>query len=381
MTPYLITFDHIPPRSRVAVAMSGGVDSSVAACMLAHSGYEVVGITLQLYDQGEMAKKKGACCAGQDIYDAKMVASKMGFTHYVLDYESVFKTQVIDDFVQSYLKGQTPLPCVRCNQQVKFHDLLKTAKNLDAYCLVTGHYVQRIMVDGKAQMHRAVDHRRDQSYFLFATTQEQLDFLSFPLGGLASKKDTRSIAQYFGLNVHDKPDSQDICFVPNGDYAAVVSKMHPQALHPGLIEDQYGNVLGHHDGIIHFTIGQRKGLKIAHPHPLYVIHIDPQAQKVIVGPKEALATNALHLRDVNLLDSVENFSHPRRIQVKIRSTHQPVDAWVVVNHAHDTSASSFLGTAQVILDQPEYGVADGQACVFYEKTRVLGGGWISNQQA
>ena len=379
-----IQLDGIPLGSRVAVAMSGGVDSSVAACVLANSGYEVVGITLQLYDQGAMAKKKGACCAGQDIYDAKMVANRMGFDHYVLNYESVFKKQVIDDFVQSYVKGETPLPCVQCNQHVKFRDLLKTAKELQAKCLVTGHYVQRMVIDGQAQMHRAADHRRDQSYFLFATTQQQLDYLRFPLGGFEDKNYTRALAKTFGLITHDKPDSQDICFVTDGDYGAVVTKFYPAALDIGTIEDQQGNILGHHTGIINFTIGQRKGLNISAPHPLYVIKIDPATKTVIVGSKAELAVTKLFIRDVNFLGNPSlnekgEMMDSRKVQVKIRSTHNPVDATIFYPTSKEITESSLSdqpNSVYVILDEPEYGVAYGQACVFYEKDHVLGGGWI-----
>ena len=365
-TPF--TLDGVNPGERIAVAMSGGVDSSVAAALMVEAGYDVVGITLQLYDHGAMINKKGACCAGQDIYDARTVADKMGFAHYVLDYESIFRTTVIDDFVDSYLQGETPIPCVRCNQNVKFKDLLLTARDLDAKALVTGHYVQRFAND-HAELHRAFDHSRDQSYFLFTTTQEQLEYLRFPLGGLP-KSETRRHAQRFVLTVAEKPDSQDICFVPNGSYASVVSKLRPGALDAGEIIHIDGTVLGRHEGIINYTIGQRKGLGVSAPEPLYVIRLNPEKHQVWVGPREALAVTTIYLKEMNWLRGLEHFRSGLKCMVKVRSTHAPVEATVTVTGP---------ANAMVTFENAEYGVASGQACVFYENDQVLGGGWITSQ--
>lgn len=353
-------------ETRVVVAMSGGVDSSVTASLLAEAGYDVVGITLQLYDHGMAVGKAKACCAGQDIYDAAQVAQKMGFPHYVLDYESVFKQQVIDDFADSYLRGETPIPCIQCNQQVKFKDLLTTAKDLGGHCLVTGHYVQRLQANSKAELHQAVDPSKDQSYFLFATQQAELEYLRFPLGGL-TKAETRQHAQRFGLSVADKPDSQDICFVPNGDYASVVQKLRPGAAEPGQIVHVDGTVLGRHPGIIHYTIGQRKGLGIGgSEEPLYVVSLHEKTKEVIVGPKAHLAQQEIKIQRVNWLG--EDQTGPLDCTVKIRSSQTPLNATLTLNGTHGT----------VVLAQPEYGVSPGQACVFYEGARVLGGGWIIN---
>jgi tRNA-specific 2-thiouridylase len=357
--------DGLKKGDRIAVAMSGGVDSSVAAALMVEAGYDVVGITLQLYDQGEMAKKKGACCAGQDIYDARNVADKLGFPHFVLDYESIFKQAVIHDFVESYAKGETPIPCVQCNQKVKFKDMLSTAKNLDAKALITGHYVQRLQGPYSTELHQAIDHTRDQSYFLFNTTQEQLDYLRFPLGGIP-KSETRDHAKRFNLNIAEKPDSQDICFVPNGNYVSVIEKFKPGALEEGNIVDMEGRILGKHSGTIQYTIGQRKGLGISHKDPLYVITINPEKKEVIVGPKEALATTEFIIKDVNWLKG-NVFDEGYECHVKIRSTHKPIKAFVI------KTAATY---AIVKLANPEYGIAAGQACVLYDQTRVLGGGWI-----
>lgn len=370
MTNKTIKLDSVEDGALVAVAMSGGVDSSVAACLLVEAGYRVVGITLQLYDYGQIVDKKGACCAGQDIYDAKMVAEKFGFPHYVLDYESVFRQNVIEDFADSYLRGETPLPCVRCNQKVKFYDLLKTAQDLGAKALVTGHYVQRFENNGVAQMHRAVDNRRDQSYFLFTTTQDQLNYLRFPLGGMP-KDETRAHAKRFGLEVAQKPDSQDICFVPSGGYAKVVEKLRPGALDPGEIVHVDGRVLGNHDGIINYTIGQRKGLKISSFEPLFVIKLDAATKTVYVGPHSALAKDTIFVKEVNWLEDEKFFEFGKTCQVKIRSTGLPIDATVF---------SLPNNSAKIVFNQPEYGVSAGQACVFYDKSRVLGGGWIISAQ-
>ncbi|MCB9981740.1 MAG: tRNA 2-thiouridine(34) synthase MnmA [Rhodospirillales bacterium] len=364
-----------PKDTRVVVAMSGGVDSSVAAALLHEQGYDVVGVTLQLFDYGQAVAKSKTCCAGQDIYDAKKVADKCDFPHYVLNYESNFKQSVIDDFAESYMRGQTPIPCVKCNQSVKFHDLLQVAKDLGADCMATGHYIKRVVNDnGIAELHRAHDHGKDQSYFLFATTQEQLDFLRFPLGGW-SKDKTRQEAQRLGLVTADKPDSQDICFVPHGDYARVVKKIRPEAEKPGDIVHIDGRIIGTHEGIIHYTIGQRKGLGIGggvseNNEPLYVVQIDPATNTVIVGPKEALARDILYLEDCNWLYDTKNLKVKKGcaflpVTVKFRSVMQPTPA--VLNTEKN----------EIQLDQPQYGISPGQAAVCYLNDRVLGGGWIT----
>lgn len=364
-------FDKAPKDTRVVVAMSGGVDSSVTAALLAEEGYDVVGVTLQLYDHGMTVGKKGACCAGQDIYDARRVADSVGFAHYVLDYESRFSQAVIDDFADSYLRGETPIPCVRCNQRVKFRDLLETARDLGAEALATGHYVRRAMGPAGAELRRAVDPAKDQSYFLFATTAEQLDFLRFPLGGM-TKPETRALAARFGLEVADKPDSQDICFVPTGGYAEVVRKLRPGAIDAGDIVHVDGRVLGRHDGIINFTIGQRRGIGVgggpSGGGALYVVRLEPETHRVIVGPREALARDRVRVQDVNWLGDRPLDDSPRRIQVKLRSAQPLADAAVTV-------AS---GGAEILLDAPQFGIAPGQAAVFYDGDRVLGGGWIAD---
>ena len=360
-----------PTDTRVVVAMSGGVDSSVVAAGLAEEGYEVVGITLQLYDHGAALAKKGACCAGRDIHDARRVAETMGFPHYVLDYESTFRQAVIDEFADSYLSGATPVPCIRCNQSVKFRDLLATAQELEADCLATGHYIQRQIGRFGPELHRAADPARDQSYFLFATTPGQLAYLRFPLGHLRSKAETRALAARYGLPVADKPDSQDICFVPNGDYAAVIEKLRPGAARPGEIVDTAGRVLGSHQGLIHYTIGQRRGLGIGGlADPLYVLRLDVDRSQVVVGPKEMLATRRVPLREVNWLgDEALTDMAERLVEVRVRSTRPPLPAVL-----RPLSATE----AEVELTVAEEGVSPGQACVFYdpEGSRVLGGGWI-----
>ena len=369
--PNALGFSKAPADTRVVVAMSGGVDSSVVAALLAHQGFEVIGVTLQLYDHGAAVNKPGACCAGQDIHDARRVADRIGIPHYVLDYENRFKQSVMDDFADSYLAGETPIPCVRCNQNVKFKDLLALAKDLDADCLATGHYVQRLMGPHGAELHRAHDPNRDQSYFLFATTRPQLDFLRFPLGGMP-KSETRALAAQFGLTVADKPDSQDICFVPSGKYADVVAKLRPGAIEPGDIVHVDGRVLARHEGVIHYTVGQRRGLGVAAGEPLFVVRLEPEARRVIVGPREALGVTRIALKEVNWIGepvTTEDALHGRRVLVRVRSTRPPQPATL------DTEAGWF-----VILDDPEEGVAPGQAAVFYdadEPTRVLGGGWIA----
>jgi len=361
-----------PAQTRVVVAMSGGVDSSVVAAQLAQEGYDVVGITLQLYDHGAALAKKGACCAGRDIHDARRVAEEMGFPHYVLDYENKFRESVIDEFADSYLAGATPVPCIRCNERVKFRDLLETARDLEADCMATGHYIQRFEGASGPELHRAADPVRDQSYFLFSTTREQLSYLRFPLGHLRSKAETRALAHKFGLSVADKPDSQDICFVPNGNYAAVIEKLRPGAAEAGQIVDLSGAVLGRHKGVIHYTIGQRRGLGIGGGDPLYVVGLDSETRRVTVGPKQALETKIFGIREVNWLgDGAFADVATREIAVKVRSTRPPRPALV---------RKIGKNRAEVELLSAEEGIAQGQACVFYDQnsSRILGGGWISS---
>jgi len=361
-------FDKATADTRVVVAMSGGVDSSVAAALLKQDGYDVVGVTLQLYDHGSAVAKKGACCAGQDIYDARQVADRLEMPHYVLDYETRFRAAVMDDFAESYLAGQTPIPCVRCNQKVKFRDLLETARDLGAEALATGHYVQRRQGPHGPELHRAHDPARDQSYFLFTTTRDQLDYLRFPLGG-RPKAETRAIAQQLDLPVADKPDSQDICFVPSGSYASVVQKLRPGAADPGEIVDLAGRALGRHNGIIHYTIGQRRGLGIGGiEEPLYVVRLEPEARRVVVGPRAALACDRVNVTEFNWLAEELPGQAGRAVKVKLRSAQTPATGRIFV--AGD-------GTAKLVLAQPQFGVAPGQAAVVYDGSRVLGGGWIS----
>ncbi|MEZ5814285.1 MAG: tRNA 2-thiouridine(34) synthase MnmA [Alphaproteobacteria bacterium] len=368
-------FDKNPENTRVVVAMSGGVDSSVCAALLHEQGYDVVGVTLQLYDMGDKTAKTKTCCAGQDIYDAKKVADKCGFPHYVLNYESNFRESVIDDFADSYLRGETPIPCVKCNQSVKFRDLLKVAHDLGADCMATGHYIKRtVNSQGKAELHRAHDHGKDQSYFLFATTQEQLDFLRFPLGDW-SKDKTRAEAGRLGLVTADKPDSQDICFVPGGDYASVVKKIRPESEKPGDIAHIDGRIIGKHDGIIHYTIGQRRGIGIGggvskNNEPLYVTSIEYETNRIVVGPKNALARKTIHIQDCNWLESIPENGLP--VNLKFRSIMKPVPARLLNNTN---------GSAEIRLDEAQYGVSPGQAAVCYAGDRVLGGGWITHSEA
>jgi tRNA-specific 2-thiouridylase len=371
-------FAKAPADTRVVAAMSGGVDSSVVAALLARGGYDVVGVTLQLYDHGAAVNKPGACCAGQDIHDARRVADSIGFPHYVLDYESRFRSAVMEDFADTYLAGATPIPCVRCNQSVKFRDLKQVAEDLGADCLVTGHYVQRIDGANGAELHRAADADRDQSYFLFATTRAQLDYLRFPLGGLPKPR-VRELAAELGLRVAEKPDSQDICFVPSGKYQAVVEKLRPGAIEPGEIAHVDGRVLGRHDGVINFTVGQRRGIGVATGEPLFVVKLDAARKRVIVGPREALDVSRIALKEVNWIGEPvanEDALDGREILVRVRSTRPPIPAKLrISSHAHGDGGANWC----VELDAPEEGVAPGQAAVFYEanSTRVLGGGWIA----
>ena len=348
---------------RIVVAMSGGVDSSVVAALAARTGAETIGITLQLYDHGEAVGRTGSCCAGQDIRDARAVAEKLGIAHYVFDHASRFQESVMDIFADEYMAGRTPIPCVQCNMGVKFTDLLNLSRELGADCLATGHYVRRVMGDNGSELHRAIDPARDQSYFLFATTRDQLDYLRFPLGGMP-KSQVRAIAEEMGLAVAFKPDSQDICFVPDGDYAKVVRKLRPDADDDGEIVHIDGTVMGRHKGLIHYTVGQRKGLEIGgQAEPLYVIRLEPDSKQVIVGPKQALAVASASLRDINWIGG--DYEGP--MQVKVRSMAKPTQAR--------------LEGDRLVFDNPEYGVSPGQAAVFYHEDRVLGGGWIEKTEA
>ncbi len=359
-----------PKDTTVVVAMSGGVDSSTVAGMMKQEGFKVIGITLKLYDDTQQTAKSKQCCAGQDILDAKRVADKLEIEHKILYYQNKFKQGVIDNFVDSYLKGETPIPCVQCNQTVKFKDLFEVSKDLNADALITGHYVKSITTDNQTNMYRAIDENRDQSYFLFNTSREQLNYLRFPLGGML-KDETRSIAKKLDLNVADKPDSQDICFVPNGDYASVIQKFKPDSFKKGNIKNLDGNVIGVHDGIINFTIGQRKGIKVSDKEPLYVIKIDADKNEITVGPREELGKKDIKLNNLNLLVSKEEFEND--ILVKVRSTGKLLKG--KVNFNYDNSAL-------VNLSEYEDGISPGQACVFYNKDKfgfkVLGGGWIKN---
>ena len=352
-------------QARIVVAMSGGVDSSVVAALAARSGAEVIGVTLQLYDHGEAIGRGRTCCAGRDIYDARAVADRLGIAHYVFDYESRFRDAVIERFADEYARGRTPVPCISCNQSVKFTDLMRLARDLGADCLATGHYVRRVAGAGGAQLHRAADPARDQSYFLFATSRDQLEYLRFPLGDLP-KPAVRALARELALSVADKADSQDICFVPDGDYARVVEKVRPAAAQPGEIVDRSGRVLGAHPGLIHFTVGQRRGLDLGgRAEPLYVLRLEPESRRVVVGPKRALAVRSARLDGVNWLGEDGH----DRLSVKVRSLARPAPA------RFDAAA------AAIIFETPEYGVAPGQAAVLYEGDRVLGGGWIAETVA
>jgi tRNA-specific 2-thiouridylase len=370
-------------ETRVVVAMSGGVDSSTTAALLAEQGYDVVGITLQLYDDGAARGRAKTCCAGQDIHDARRVAEAVGIPHYVLDYQSRFRQDVIDAFADSYVNGETPIPCVLCNQTVKFRDLLGTARDLGADALATGHYVRRVMGEGGPELHAAADAARDQSYFLFATTREQLAYLRFPLGGL-TKEETRALARRFDLPVAMKPDSQDICFVPDGNYADVVAKLRPGAAEPGDIVDTGGRVLGRHGGIIRYTVGQRRGLGIggeaADGEPLYVVRIEPGTRRVVVGPRAALGIDRIRLTGLNWIGETPRPGEGIGAQIKVRSTRPPVPAVVTLDGVDGLDGLDGRGGgAVVMLETPETGVAPGQACVVYDGPRVLGGGWIARE--
>ncbi len=363
----------LPAGARIVAAMSGGVDSTVTAALLAKAGYDVVGVTLQLYDHGAAVQKKGACCAGQDIHDARTAAEGLGIPHYVLDYESRFKTQVIEDFADAYLRGETPIPCIRCNQTVKFRDLLDVARDLGAEAMATGHYVRRDVGEDGPELHRAADANRDQSYFLFATTSEQLNYLRFPLGGLP-KPAVRAAAAELGLAVADKPDSQDICFVPEGRYTTVIDRLRPHGAEPGDIIHMDGRVLGRHEGVTRYTIGQRRGLNVAVGDPLFVVRIDAVARQVIVGPREALLTHALILGETNWIGDGGSIlaacEAARPVLARVRSTREPVAGRLTL----------FDGRPGVAFDLVEEGVAPGQACALYApeaETRVLGGGFIA----
>jgi tRNA-specific 2-thiouridylase len=362
-------FNKDPKDTKIVVAMSGGVDSTVVAVLLKEQGYDVTGITLQLYDHGAAIKSKKACCAGADIKDAKDTAAQFNFPHYVLDYESLFKQSVIDDFADSYIRGETPIPCVRCNQSVKFNDLFKVAKDLGADALATGHYVQRVCEGKNIKMLRGADKTKDQSYFLFATTKDQLDYLRFPLGN-QTKEETRKLANDLGIKIADQPDSQDICFVPEGDYKSVINKIRPTAFKSGDIVDVDGNVLGKHEGIINYTIGQRRGLGISNEKPLYVVKIDAKNNKVIVGEEGELFGRLFKIKELNWLGDESDLNEEMKVGVKLRSVGDPHEAFI--------RADKETNCAIVEMLDPTRAITKGQACVIYQGDEMLGGGWIES---
>ena len=370
MQPVELDLPGDPAEHRVVVAMSGGVDSSVAAALLVRAGLDVVGITLQLYDHGAATGRKGACCAGQDVRDASRVAEQLGIPHYVLDYEARFRAAVIEDFADSYSRGETPIPCIRCNERIKFRDLLATTKELGADALATGHYARRVAGPNGPELHSARDPTRDQSYFLYRTTREELHFLRFPLGGLA-KHETRALARELRLPVADKPDSQDICFVPQGSYADLVTRLRPEAAEPGDIIDTAGRIVGRHNGIARFTVGQRKGLGVAAADPLYVLRLEAETRRVVVGPKCALEQVRVPITELNWLGPPLPCGEGVRVMAKLRSAQPPLPATLY--------AEASRAKAELVLDEAAGAVAPGQAAVMYDGERLLGGGWIGRR--
>lgn len=365
-----VDLEGVDVGARIVVAMSGGVDSSVCAALTKKAGYDVIGLTMQLYDQGGSTIRAGGCCSGGDVRDARGLAGQLGIPHYVLDYQNNFQSKVVDDFVDTYLAGATPIPCIRCNETMKFVDLLEMSRNLGAQAMVTGHYVRRVLGGTGPELHAAEDIQRDQSYFLFSTTRTQLEYLRFPLGNVEGKHVTRDIARALNLRVAEKPDSQDICFVPAGRYVDVVNRLRPDADVPGEIVDVNGNVLGRHPGIVNFTVGQRKGLGLGGSVPAYVLRIEPDSRRVVVGPRELLSESRIFVKDVNWLALDRKKQLDENISIRIRSSQNPVSAQIVRKGEKNI---------EVLLEEPEFGVSPGQACVMYKDTRVLGGGWITRE--